>query len=157
MNARSDDFTTSTTPHASSSPSAGNGHSTGQERSTGALLRDLMHEVPGLFTKELALARAEMRENMEQTRRAAMEVSTGGVVLTGGYIVLLMAAVYGLSEVMEPWLAALLVGGVATIVGYMMAKAGMRQFKSRELKPDRAINAMHKDAEAIRGARHEYH
>ena len=127
------------------------------ERSTKSLLRELMHEVPELFTKEVALARAEMRENLEQTRRGATEVSTGGVVLAGGYIVLLLAAVYGLSEVMEPWLAALLVGGVAALIGYSMVKAGMRHFSTRDLKPDRTIDSVHKDADAIRGARHGYH
>lgn len=127
------------------------------ERSTKSLLRELMHEVPELFTKEVALARAEMRENLEQTRRGATEVSTGGVVLAGGYIVLLLAAVYALSEVMEPWLAALLVGGVAALIGYSMVKAGMRHFSARDLKPDRTIDSVHKDADAIRGARHGYH
>ena len=127
------------------------------ERSTKSLLRELMHEVPELFTKEIALARAEMRENLEQTRRGATEVSTGGVVLAGGYIVLLLAAVYALSEVMEPWLAALLVGGVAALIGYSMVKAGMRHFSARDLKPDRTIDSVHKDADAIRGARHGYH
>ena len=127
------------------------------ERSTKSILRELMREVPNLFTKELALARAEMRENMEQTRRGAMEVSTGGVVLLGGYVVLLMAAVYALSEVMEPWIAALLVGGIAALVGYMMVKSGMRHFSARDLRPDRTIDSVHKDADAIRGARHGYH
>ena len=127
------------------------------DRSTKSLLRELMHEVPELFTKEVALARAEMRENLEQTRRGATEVSTGGVVLAGGYTVLLLAAVYALSEVMEPWLAALLVGGVAALIGYSMVKAGMRHFSARDLKPDRTIDSVHKDADAIRGARHGYH
>lgn len=128
-----------------------------EDRSTKSILRELMHEVPNLFTKELALARAEMRENLEQTRRGAMEVSAGGVVLLGGYVVLLMAAVYGLSEVMAPWLAAVLVGGIAALVGYMMVKSGTRHFSARDLRPDRTIDSVHKDADAIRGGPHGYH
>lgn len=132
-------------------------YATGEDRSTKSILRELMHEVPNLFTKELALARAEMRENLEQTRRGAMEVSAGGVVLLGGYVVLLMAAVYALSEVMAPWIAALLVGGIAALVGYMMVRAGARHFSARDLRPERTIDSVHKDADAIRGARHGYH
>ena len=143
--------------HDSFSESTNTAYGVDSERSTKSLLRELMHEVPELFTKEVALARAEMRENLEQTRRGATEVSTGGVVLAGGYIVLLLAAVYALSEVMEPWLAALLVGGVAALIGYSMVKAGMRHFSARDLKPDRTIDSVHKDADAIRGARHGYH
>ena len=151
MNARPEDF------NDTSSFRADAAYAMEDDRSTKSILRELMREVPNLFTKELALARAEMRENMEQTRRGAMEVSTGGVVLLGGYVVLLMAAVYALSEVMEPWIAALLVGGIAALVGYMMVKSGMRHFSARDLRPDRTIDSVHKDADAIRGARHGYH
>lgn len=154
MNTRSEDFTD---PRASSGFRADAASAMEGDRSTRSIVRELMHEIPNLFTKELALARAEMRENMELTRRGATEVSTGGVVLLGGYLVLLLAAVYALSEVMAPWLAALLVGGIAAIVGYMMVKSGMRHFDRQELRPDRTISAVHKDADAIRGARHGYH
>lgn len=147
MNARTEDFIDPEEFH-----SGGFERTAANDRSAGSILKELMHEVPTLFTKELALARSEMRESLQQTRRGAMEVATGGVVLAGGYIVLLMAAVYALSEVMEPWLAALLVGGVAAAIGYAMVKAGTRHFSAEELRPDRTIEAIHKDADAIRGA-----
>lgn len=152
MNTRTEDFIDPKEFHAS-----GFERTTAEDRSAGSILKELMHEVPSLFTKELALARAEMRENLEQTRRGAMEVSAGGVVLTGGYVVLLLAAVYALSAVMEPWLAALLVGGIAAVIGYMMVKGGMRHFRADGLRPERTIEAVHKDADAIRGARNDYH
>ncbi len=129
----------------------------GSERSTGSLLHELVHEAPNLVTKELALARAEIREAMEQTRHGAMAVSAGGVVLVGGYVVLLMAAVYGLSLVLAPWAAALIVGGIATIAGYAMVQGGKRQFEASELKPERTIRAVHDDADTIRRARNDYH
>lgn len=152
MNTRASDF-----DGANRFSTGGDAHAGDQDRSAGSILRDLMHEVPALFTKELALARAEMRENLEQTRRGAMEVSAGGVVLLGGYVVLLMAAVYALSEFVEPWLAALLVGGIAAAIGYAMVRAGTRHFSRADLRPDRTIQAVHKDADAIRGARNDYH
>ena len=117
----------------------------------------LFIEDADLLTKELALARSEMRENLAQTRRGAMAVSAGGVVLVGGYIVLLLAAVYALSLVVAPWAAALIVGGIAAIAGYAMVKSGSRQFSAHDLKPERTIDSIHKDADAIRRARHEYH
>lgn len=157
MNARTEDFTNEDFINPAGFRSDGFADGASDDRSARSILRELMHEVPTLFTKELALARAEMRENLAQTRRGAMEVSAGGVVLAGGYIVLLLAAVYALSAVMAPWLAALLVGGIAAIAGYAMVKAGMRHFDRRELRPDRTIDAARKDAETIRGGRHEYH
>lgn len=132
-------------------------HELRDERSTSALLRELMHEAPELAAKELALARSEMRESLAQTKRGAMAVSAGGVVLLGGYVVLLMAAVYGLSLVMAPWAAALIVGGIAAIAGFAMVQSGKQQFSASELKPDRTMHSLHEDADTLRRARHEYH
>lgn len=151
MNSRPDNDPDFDTRHASSA------YGVDRSRTTGSLLHEVMREVPDLLTKELALARSEMRENLAQTRRGAMAVSAGGVVLVGGYIVLLLAAVYALSLVVAPWAAALIVGGIAAIAGYAMVKSGSRQFSAHDLKPERTIDSIHKDADAIRRARHEYH
>ncbi|WP_228145056.1 phage holin family protein, partial [Acinetobacter baumannii] len=57
-------------------------------------LRQLTREVPSLFTKELALAKAELSESIRATKAGAASVATGGAVLLAGFIVLLMSAVY---------------------------------------------------------------
>lgn len=121
------------------------------DASVGALLRQLAHEVPSLVSKEAALARSEAREAMTTAREGVAAVSAGGAVLMGGYIVLLLAAVYGLSNVLEPWLAALIVGGIATVAGLAMVEAGKKKFQSRSLRPEHTINSLHRDADAMRG------
>lgn len=121
------------------------------DASVGTLLKELMHEVPTLVTKELALAKSEMRENLESTKEGMMAVSAGGVVLLGGYVVLLMSAVYGLSNVLEPWLAALIVGGIAAMIGFAMVNAGKQKLSAQELRPDHTMRTVRKDADAIRG------
>lgn len=121
------------------------------EASVGSLLRQLAHEVPALVTNEVALARSEIRESLHATREGAAAVSAGGVVLMGGYLVLLFAAVYGLSNVVAPWLAALIVGAAATLIGLAMVEAGKKKFRARSLRPDHTLNSLHKDADALRG------
>ena len=51
---------------------------TQEDESIGGLLRQLMHEVPQLFTKELALLKAETRENLKAAKAGVAAVSTGG-------------------------------------------------------------------------------
>ncbi|WP_120993348.1 phage holin family protein [Stutzerimonas urumqiensis] len=121
------------------------------DSSVGGLLRQLTREVPSLFTKELALAKAELSESLRATKAGAASVATGGAVLMAGFIILLMAGVYALSNVMEPWLAALIVGGVVCIVGALMVSAGKKKFQASSFKPDRTINSINKDKEAVRG------
>ena len=121
------------------------------EPSVGTLLKQLMREVPALLTNEVALAKSEMRENMQHTKAGVASLATGGAVLLGGFIILLMAAVYALSNVVEPWLAALIVGGVTAFAGYAMVQAGKKKFQSESLRPDRTMNSLQKDKEVIRG------
>jgi hypothetical protein len=121
------------------------------DTSVGGLLRQLTHEVPSLITKELALAKAEISESIRATKAGAASVATGGAVLLGGFIVLLMSAVYGLSNIMEPWLAALIVGVVVVVVGMVMVSAGKKKFEATSFKPERTIHSMNKDKEAVKG------
>lgn len=122
-----------------------------KDASIGSLAKELLHEVPALLTKELALAKSEMRETLHETKEGLIAVSSGGVVLTGGYVVLLFAAVYGLSLVMAPWLAALIVGAIASVIGFLMLSAGMRQFRAENLRPDHTLHSVRKDTDVIRG------
>lgn len=133
-------YSTGSTPHADSS-----------DASIGTLLRDLAHEVPSLLTKEVALAKSEMRENLQATKEGVAAVSTGGAVTLAGLVVVLMAVVYGLSNVMDLWLAALLVGGAAMLIGFSMITAGKKKFESQSLRPDRTVDSLRKDKNAIRG------
>lgn len=121
------------------------------DASVGTLLRELAHEVPALLRNEVALAKSEMREHMADVQKATGAIATGGAVALAGLVVVLMAVVYALSEVMEPWLAALLVGGAALVVGYMMLAAGREKLKNASLRPERTVDSLRKDTNAIRG------
>lgn len=121
------------------------------DTSVGGLLRQLTHEVPSLITKELALAKAEISESLRATKAGAGSVATGGAVLLGGFIILLMSAVYGLSNVVAPWLAALIVGAVVVVIGLVMVSAGKKKFEASSFKPERTIHSVNKDKEAVKG------
>jgi len=116
----------------------------------GGLLRQLMHEVPALFTKELALAKSELQHNLNTLKAGTAAVAAGAIVLLAGFIILLLAAVYALATVVAPWLAALIVGAITVIVGFVMLQSGKKQFEPSHLTPDRTLNAMHQDKEAIK-------
>ncbi|MBB3101717.1 phage holin family protein [Azomonas macrocytogenes] len=120
------------------------------DNSVTGLLRQLTREVPMLFTKELALLKAEFSESLQATKAGLASVAVGGAVALAGFIVVLMAAVYGLSLVMQPWLAALIVGAVVTVIGLSMVSAGKKKFEASSLRPSHTMNTLHKDKEAIK-------
>lgn len=121
-----------------------------QDASMVGLLRQLSREVPELFSKELALAKAELQASLTTLKAGIAGVAGGAIVLLAGFIILLMSAVYGLSMVMAPWLAALIVGVVVMIVGFAMLQSGKKQFEPSHFKPERTLDALNKDQEALR-------
>ena len=121
-----------------------------QDASVIGLLRQLSREVPDLFTKELALAKAELQASLTTLKAGIAGVAGGAIVLLAGFIILLMSAVYGLSLFMAPWLAALIVGVVVMIVGFAMLQSGKKQLEPSHFKPDRTLEALSKDQEALR-------
>ena len=72
--------------------------STEGDTSVVGLVKQLVHEVPALFTKELALAKAELGESLRTTKAGVAGVAAGAIVLLAGFIVLLMGIVYFLSQ-----------------------------------------------------------
>lgn len=119
------------------------------DASLGSLVKELAHEVPSLLSKELALAKSEARESLHATKLGAAAVSMGGAVAVSGFIVLLLAVVYALSNVIAPWLAALIVGGITLAVGLAMVEAGKKKFEPESLKPDRTMDSLRKDKNAL--------
>src|SRR4030095_5615088 len=101
------------------------------------LLRRLVDEFSLLFRKEIALAKAEAVQSFSHLKAAAISMASGGAILFAGLLVLLAAAVLGLSHVVADWLAALIVGGLVSIVGFVMINSGKNKFDSSALKPGR--------------------
>ncbi|WP_434680875.1 phage holin family protein [Pseudomonas sp. R1-18] len=120
------------------------------ETSVIGLIRQLAHEVPALVTKEIALVRAELRESVQGVKQGAIAVGGGAIVMLGGLITVLLAGVYALSNVLAPWLSALIVGVAALVIGFFMVQAGSKRLEPSNLTPERAASALQKDKEAIR-------
>lgn len=120
------------------------------DASIGGLLRQLTREVPELFSKELALAKAEMQQSLTTLKAGIAAVAGGAIVLLAGLIILLMAAVYGLGTMMQMWLAALIVGVITLIIGFIMLQSGKKQFEPSHFTPDRTLHAMQQDKEVLK-------
>ena len=125
--------------------------------STPSLLRRLADDVGTLFAQEVALLKAETAKSIGDLKASTASIAVGGAVAFMGGFFLLLAAVYGLSNVVQPWLAALIVGGVVTLIGLIMLAAGRRKLAPAAVAPRRTAAALRKDAEMIKGvSQHEH-
>ncbi|WP_148861245.1 phage holin family protein [Marinobacter fonticola] len=115
------------------------------------LIKHLADDVALLLRKELALAASEVSTSVNDTKKGMAGLVSGSVVLNSGFIFLLAAATLGLAEVMQAWLAALIVGAVATVIGLIMVQAGKKKFQASSFRPDHTLEEMHKDRATVRG------
>jgi uncharacterized membrane-anchored protein len=128
-----------------------------EQESTPSLLRRLANDVGTLFAQELELLKAETTAAVSDMKAATMSMAMGGTVTAMGVFFLLLAAVYGLSNVVDPWLAALIVGGVVTLIGAIMLAMGRRKLEPAAIAPRRTAEALRKDTQMMRGVgKHEH-
>lgn len=130
---------------------SGSGNSAHNASLTG-LVRQLANDVTALFTKELALAKVEVTHSIHEAKSGAVSMISGGSILYAGFLLLLLAAVLGLSQVMEMWAASLVVGGVVTVIGMIMVAAGKKKMEPSSFKPKHTIDSLEKDQNAVRRA-----
>jgi hypothetical protein len=139
-------------PARTSDDVPGNGSARAHDReqqSTLDLMRRLLNEVATLFRQELALARAEFMRSISRLLVSATSVATGAAVLYGGFLVLLAAAVLGLANAVAPWLAALIVGLVVGVIGYVMVHAGIKAMTSGAAKPELTTESLKRDKDVL--------
>jgi hypothetical protein len=129
-------------------------HATKDERSLGTLFSELSQETTTLVQQEVALAKAELSEKLAHLGRAVASLAIGGLVLFAGLLVLLDAAVYGLSTLLppelRPWLAALIVGGVVAGIGFVLLQKGRSTLHSATLAPQRTAESLRRDKDMVK-------
>jgi hypothetical protein len=122
-----------------------------ESRSVGELVRDLANDVTNLVRQELNLARTEAQDKLHQTIAAVVAMVAGALIAFAALIVLLDALVYGLTEAgVERWLAALIVGGVVAIVGFILVRKGQKDLSATRLTPDRTTANVRKDINLVK-------
>lgn len=120
-------------------------------RPTGSLLSDAVNQLTRLVRGEVALAKAEVAQNV---RNAAI-----GVGLLVGAVILSLVALHVLAAALVAALAAtglgagwsaLIVGVVILVVALLLALRGLSALKPENLAPSRAIRNVQADAQTIK-------
>jgi hypothetical protein len=119
-------------------------------RPVSALLSDLARETGTLVSQEIALFKAELQEKLGRLGGGVGALAAGGMIAFSGWLVLLAAAVLGLSRVVAPWLAALIVGFVVLAIGGGLLLFGKSRVKADALVPDRTLHSLREDQAWIR-------
>jgi hypothetical protein len=111
-------------------------------RSLPEVLQDIVGNIRDLLRSEIRLAKTEMVEQASVAGRAAGMLGAGALMAVYGLCFTLAAAALALAIVLEPWLAALIVGVASGIIGALLIQAGRKRLKRVEPAPRRAIESV---------------
>jgi xanthine/uracil permease len=121
------------------------------ERSIGTLLGDLGRQLSTIVRKEIDLARVEVASALSRMGRGAALTAAGGALIYAGLLVVLGAFVFALIDAgLDPWLAALIVGAGALIVGAIVTSMGVQQIRSTELAPKQTAETVRENVEFVK-------
>jgi hypothetical protein len=122
------------------------------ERPLRELLTELWENSEKLVRQELALALAELDDRIDKTKAALASAAIGGAVAYAGVLALVAAMILLLAEVMAAWLAALIVGVLATGCGALLLQKAKKNVEPDKLKLDRTARSVRRDVQTFQEA-----
>ncbi len=118
----------------------------------GELVQDLSQQTAALVRKELQLAQIELTEKGKRAGIGAGLFGTAGVIALYAVGVFIAAAVMGLATVVEPWLAAVIVGVVMLAAAGIASLMGKKQVEQAvPPAPEQAIQSTKRDVDEVKG------
>jgi len=119
--------------------------------SVGQLLSEVSRDFSTLMRQEVALAKAEVKTEVAKAGKGAGMLGAAGFA---GYMVLLFlsfALWWGLENVMDAGLAALIVAALWAVIGAILFVVGKKTLKTVDPKPERTVETVKEVPEALKG------
>jgi len=117
------------------------------DRSVSDVLQDIIRNIQDIVRSEVRLAKTEVREEVTKAKSAGLLLSIGALSGIFGLFFLLFAIVYGLSNIVPNWAAALIVAVALAICAGIMLRAGVKRFKQVHPAPDKTIESLKENVE----------
>lgn len=120
------------------------------DRSVGQLLGDVTRELQALVRKELELAKAEAKEELQRAGAAGKRF---GVAALAGYlavVLLAFAAAWALTAIMPTGWAFFAVGTVLGLAATAMALQGRRQLQEFHPVPEDTVETLKEDVQWLK-------
>ena len=124
------------------------GNNSMKDQSTGDLVKALSQQTSELVRKEVDLAKAELTEKGKKAGVGAGMFGAGGILALFGLAVLTTALIAGLSEGMDTWVAALIVGVIYLAGAGVAALMGRDRIReATPLTPEQAVETTKEDVQ----------
>ena len=126
-----------------------------QDQTLGALVHQLSQQLPELIRSEMRLAQAEVAQKGKRAGVGIGMFSVAGLLGFFGLAALVTTAILGLANVVDAWLAALIVALVLLAVAAVAALMGKNKVaEAGPPAPERAIQGIKEDIATVKGDHH---
>ena len=115
------------------------------DRSLGELFSELAQETTTLVRHEVNLAKTEMTEKASRAGKDVGFLAAGGAVAYAGLLAIIAGVIFLLNAVMPLWVAALLVGVVVAVVGYLLIRRGLDALRREDFAPRQTMETLKED------------
>ena len=120
-------------------------------RPVSELISDGLRQLSQLLRNEMALARAEVSENVKNAIRGSIMLVVACVVALPALFILMMALAAFLAEMgLAASLAYLITAVIGFVIAGVLAMIGMNRLKAERLVPNRTINQLHRDVTTMK-------
>jgi uncharacterized membrane protein YqjE len=116
-----------------------------EEKSTGALVREAIDEAKDLVRLEVALAKTELEDQLEELRTGAVALAAAGVLVSVGLSMLALALVLAIAPTST---CALVVGALLLGLGVVAGVMGYAKLPKKPL--DRTRRRLQTDVEQLK-------
>jgi uncharacterized membrane protein YqjE len=121
------------------------------QESIGSLIRGILTDMQTLIREEIALARAEIREQAGRARAAALSFGIAAAALVFGAIFLLVAIALGIAYLLgwPAWTGFLIMALLLCIGGYFTLSSGRKQLANVHAVPEETVTTLKENSEWI--------
>lgn len=130
-------------------------HGAPESQTLGALVHQLSQQIPELIRSEMRLAQAEVAQKGKRAGVGLGMFSVAGLLAFFALAALVTTAILGLANVVDAWLAALIVAIVLLAAAAVAGLVGKNKVaEAAPVAPDRAIQGLKDDIATVKGDHH---
>jgi len=127
-------------------------HGAPESQTLGALVHQLSEQIPDLVRSEIRLAQAEVAQKGKRAGVGIGMFSVAGLLAFFAIGSLVATAILGLAEVVDAWLAALIVAIVLLAAAAVAGLAGRKKVaEAGPPAPEKAIQGVKEDIATVKG------
>lgn len=122
-----------------------------EDRSTAELVKHLTEQASTLARQEIRLAQLELQEKGKRAGIGAGAFGAAGVIALYAVGAVIAGLIILLATAVEPWLAAIIVGAVLTLIAGAVALFGKRKVReATPPAPQQAIASVKQDVDVVK-------